>query len=66
MHFYICKILSLQKAGVTSLYRMTPMELAELKIQLQDLLNKGYICPSSSPLHCPAQFVSKKEKELRL
>jgi hypothetical protein len=33
-----------------SMYRMMPVELAKLKIQLQDLLDKGYICPSSSPL----------------
>ena len=30
-------------------YRMPPNELAELKVQLQDLLNKGFIRPSSSP-----------------
>ena len=30
-------------------YRMPPNELAELKIQLQDLLDKGFIHPSSSP-----------------
>ena len=30
-------------------YRMPPNELAELKIQLQDLLDKGYIQPSASP-----------------
>jgi hypothetical protein len=30
-------------------YRMPPNELAELKIQLQDLLEKGFIQPSSSP-----------------
>jgi hypothetical protein len=30
-------------------YRMPPKELAELKNQLQELLDKGYICPSSSP-----------------
>ena len=29
-------------------YRMPPNELAELKIQLQDLLDKGYIRPSAS------------------
>jgi hypothetical protein len=45
---------------------MTPVELAELKIQLQDLLNKGYIRPSTSPWGCPALFVSKKVRELRL
>jgi len=35
-------------------YRMTPSELAELKIQLQELLDKGYIRPSTSPWGCPA------------
>jgi hypothetical protein len=49
-----------------SLYRMTPVELAELKIQLQDLLDKGYIHPSTSLWGCPALFVPKKDKELRL
>jgi hypothetical protein len=47
-------------------YQITPMELAELKIQLQGLLDKGYICPSTSPWGCLALFVSKKEKELCL
>jgi hypothetical protein len=49
-----------------SLYWMTPMELAELNIQLQDLLDKGYICPSSSPWGCPVLFVSKKDRYLHL
>ena len=30
-------------------YRMSPNELAELKVQLQDLLEKGLIRPSASP-----------------
>jgi hypothetical protein len=47
-------------------YRMPPNELAELKIQLQDLLDKGYIRPSASPWGCPALFVKKKENSLRL
>jgi hypothetical protein len=41
------------------------VELKELKIQLQGLLDKGYICSSTSPWGCPALFVSKKDKELR-
>jgi hypothetical protein len=49
-----------------ALYQMTHVELAELKIQLQDLQDKCYICPSSSPWGCPALFVSKKDKDLRL
>jgi hypothetical protein len=45
---------------------MTPVELVEFKIQLQDLLDQDYIHPSTSPWICPALFVSKKDKELRL
>jgi hypothetical protein len=44
-------------------YKMSPVELSDLKIQLQDLLDKGFIHPSSSPLGCPALFVPKKDKE---
>jgi hypothetical protein len=40
--------------------------VAELKIQLQDLLEKGFIYPSSSPWCCPALFISKKDNDLRL
>jgi hypothetical protein len=47
-------------------YRMPPKELAELKKQLQELLDKGYIRPSSSPWGCPALFVKKKDGSLRL
>ena len=47
-------------------YRMSPNELAELKIQLQDLLDKGYIRPSASLWGCPALFVKKKDDSLRL
>jgi hypothetical protein len=47
-------------------YKMSQEELAELKIQLKDLLDKGFIRPSSSPWGCPALFVSKKDKGLRL
>jgi hypothetical protein len=47
-------------------YRMPPKELAELKNQLQELLDKGYIRPSSSPWGCPALFVKKKDGSLRM
>jgi hypothetical protein len=49
-----------------ALYKMSPVELKELKIQLQGLLDKGYICPSTSPWGCSALFVEKKDKELGL
>jgi hypothetical protein len=41
-------------------YRMPPNELAELKTQLQDLLEKGFIRPSSSPWGCPAIFCQEE------
>jgi hypothetical protein len=45
---------------------MAPKELAELKVQLNELLDKGYIYPSSSPWGCPALFVKKKDQSLKL
>jgi hypothetical protein len=47
-------------------YRMPPKELAELKNQLQELLDKGYIHPSSSSWGSPALFVKKKDGSLRM
>jgi len=45
---------------------MPPNELAELKKQLQELLDKGYIFPSTSHWGCPALFVKKKDQSLRM
>jgi hypothetical protein len=45
---------------------MPPAELAELKKQLQELLDKGFICPSTSHWGCPVLFVKKKDESLRL
>ncbi|XP_073039338.1 uncharacterized protein [Primulina eburnea] len=42
-------------------YRLAPAELKELKEQLQDLLEKGYIRPSMSPWGAPVLFVKKKD-----
>jgi hypothetical protein len=47
-------------------YRVPPKELAELKVQLQELLDKGYIRPSSSPWGSPTLFVKKKDGSLRM
>jgi hypothetical protein len=47
-------------------YKMSPVEMKEFKIQLQGLLDKRYIHPSTSPWGCSALFVEKKDKELRL
>src|SRR5207253_9017657 len=45
---------------------MPSNDLAEMKIQLQELLEKGFICPSSSSWGCPAMFVDKKDQTKRL
>jgi hypothetical protein len=42
-------------------YRMAANQLAELKEQLQELLDKGYIRPSASPWGAPIIFVLKKD-----
>jgi hypothetical protein len=47
-------------------YRMSPAKLAELKKQLHELLDKGFIRPSTSSWGCPALFVKKKDESLRL
>ena len=47
-------------------YRMAPMELQELKKQLQELLDKGFIRPSVSPWGAPVLFVKKKDGTLQL
>jgi hypothetical protein len=47
-------------------YKMTPKELAELKVQLNELMDKGFIRLSSSPWGCPALFMKKKYQSFRL
>jgi len=47
-------------------YQMPPNELAELKTQLKELLDKGFIQLSSSEWGCPALFVKKKDQSLRM
>ncbi|RVW83619.1 Transposon Ty3-G Gag-Pol polyprotein [Vitis vinifera] len=47
-------------------YRMAPVELKELKVQLQELLDKGFIRPSVSPWGAPVLFVKKKDGSMRL
>jgi hypothetical protein len=47
-------------------YRMVANQLPELKEQLQELLDKGYIRPSASPWEAPAIFVPKKDGTQRM
>jgi hypothetical protein len=47
-------------------YRMSHEELKGLKVQLEELLTKGYIKPSKSPYGAPVLFVHKKDGTLRM
>jgi hypothetical protein len=47
-------------------YRMNHEELKELKVQLEELLAKGYIKPNKSPYGAPILFVHKKDGTLRM
>lgn len=47
-------------------YRMAPPELEELKKQLKELLDAGYIQPSKAPYGAPVLFQKKHDGSLRL
>jgi hypothetical protein len=47
-------------------YRMSTLELVEIKLQLKEIMDKGYIQPSVSPWGAPVPFVKKKDGTLRL
>jgi len=55
-------------AGLVSMapYKMAPVELAELKKQIEDLLEKKFIQPSASPWGAPILLVKKKDGSSRL
>ena len=45
-------------------HRMAPVELQELKVQLQELLDKGFIIPNTSLWGAPVLFSKRKDKTL--
>ncbi|GKF84217.1 hypothetical protein Tco_0249115, partial [Tanacetum coccineum] len=47
-------------------YRLVPSEMKELSEQLQELSDKGFIRPSSSPWGAPVLFVKKKDGSFRM
>ena len=49
-----------------TLHRMAPYELRELKVQIQELLDKGFIRLGTSPWGDPVLFAKKKDKTLQL
>ena len=47
-------------------YKMSTLELVELKLQLKEMFDKGYIRPSVFPWGASVLFVKKKNGTLRL
>ncbi|GJT99733.1 hypothetical protein Tco_1110072 [Tanacetum coccineum] len=47
-------------------YRLAPTEMQELSTQLQELSDKGFIRPSSSPWGAPVLFVKKQDGSFRM
>jgi hypothetical protein len=47
------------------IYKMPPVEMEELRKQLDDLLRRGFIQPSKSPHASPVLFVKKKTGQIR-
>ena len=65
IEFAINIVLGATSASITP-YRMAQVKLKELKLQLQELLEKGFIHLSVSPWGAPVLFVKKKDGTLRL
>ncbi|GJR35704.1 putative reverse transcriptase domain-containing protein [Tanacetum coccineum] len=47
-------------------YRLAPSEMQELSDQLQELADRGFIRPSTSPWGAPVLFVKKKDESFRM
>ena len=47
-------------------HRMASIELQKLKVQIHELLDKGFIRPSTSPWGAPVLFAKKNDKTLQL
>nr|GEV17064.1 retrovirus-related Pol polyprotein from transposon 17.6 [Tanacetum cinerariifolium] len=47
-------------------YRLAPSEMQELSNQLQELADRGFIIPSTSPWGAPVLFVKKKDGSFRM
>ena len=45
---------------------MAPAELKELKVQMEEMVNKGFVRPNTSPWGAPVLFMKKKDGSMRL
>ena len=61
----VCEYVDVSPISMTP-HRMALVELQELRVQLQELLDKGFIRPSTSPWGTPVLFANKKDKTFRL
>nr|GFC43850.1 putative reverse transcriptase domain-containing protein [Tanacetum cinerariifolium] len=60
------ELIPVEKPILKAPYRIVPIELKELKDQLQELLERGFIRLSVSPWGAPVLFVKKKDGSMRL
>jgi hypothetical protein len=65
IEFSIDLILGAEPVSVAP-YRMSPLELKELKFQLKERIHKHFIRPSVSPWGTPVSLVKKKDDSMRL
>ena len=65
VEFFIELMLGTQLVSKAS-YRMAPNELKELKVQLEELIEKGFVRSSASSYGVPVLFVRKKNGFMRL
>jgi len=65
VEFSIDLVLGIGPISMTP-YRMAPTELVELKKQIEELLGKQFIRPSTSPWGAPMLLVKKKDESLHL
>ena len=65
IYFGIDLFLDTQQISIPPL-RIDPAELNELKENLKDLLDMGFIIPSISPWGAPLLFIKKKDGSLKM
>jgi hypothetical protein len=63
---FVIELMSRTAHIYKSPYRMATPELVELKERIKELLEKGFVCPSSSPWGAPVIFSPKKDGTQRL
>jgi len=63
---HVIEVMSRVAPPAKAPYRMSHEKLKELKVQLEELITKGYIKISKSPYGAPVFFVHKKDGKLKM